>query len=491
MKSMWMKKGVAAAMIAACVLQLAACGEADPGEGSPSSVSESGEEAGEETGEDSSDSGAPSEEGAGESDSSAETGTEEAGEEEAWVNPYTMPDSLESQEDIVAARNYIWEEYLNQARNDEARAAELEEHAMTFGEATMKYGFFVKGEPDENGYPLYIALHGGGGSDTPDLNNDQWQQMMTYYQTSVENGIYVNPRGVRDTWDCHFNPESYPLYDRLIENLIAFYDVDPNRVYLMGFSAGGDGVYGVTSKMADRFAAANMSAGHPNGLPLWNLYNMPLLIQVGELDDAYDRNVIDAQYGLLLDEYNETMGGGYEHDTYIHQGKGHNFVDNGTADQKVIEDIQGWLDTGEGAAVEVDANAVRYLEQHVRNPLPERVVWDLTQRADQRQGASFYWLQADRRHTKGMVVASYDRETNSINVEQCTVPGNVTFLLSNDMLDLFAPITVNTPDGNSTEMTVTPDIDLLYETTEERGDYNYQFAAKITIDFREMEKTEE
>ena len=172
---------------------MAACGEADPGEGSPSSVSESGEEAGEETGEDSSDSGAPSEEGAGESDSSAETGTEEAGEEEAWVNPYTMPDSLESQEDIVAARNYIWEEYLNQARNDEARAAELEEHAMTFGEATMKYGFFVKGEPDENGYPLCIALHGGGGSDTPDLNNDQWQQMMTYYQTSVENGIYVNP----------------------------------------------------------------------------------------------------------------------------------------------------------------------------------------------------------------------------------------------------------------------------------------------------------
>ena len=32
MKSMWMKKGVAAATIAACVLQLAACGEADPGE---------------------------------------------------------------------------------------------------------------------------------------------------------------------------------------------------------------------------------------------------------------------------------------------------------------------------------------------------------------------------------------------------------------------------------------------------------------------------
>ena len=491
MKARWMKKGVAAAAIAACLLQLTACGEADSGagagDGSSSSVSESEEE----TGDGSSAEESSSAEDAGEEGSSAEEGTEEAESEEPWVNPYTMPDSLESEEDIVAARNYIWEEYLNQVRNDETRAAELKDHAMTFGEATMKFGLLVKGEADESGYPLFIALHGGGGSDTPDLNNDQWQQMMTYYQMSVKNGIYVNPRAVRDTWDCHFNPESYPLYDRLIENMIAFYDVDPNRVYLTGFSAGGDGVYGITSKMPDRFAAANMSAGHPNGLPLWNIYNMPLLIQVGELDDAYDRNIIDAQYGLMLDEYNETMGGGYEHDTYIHQGKGHNFVDNGATDQKVIEDIQTWLDTGESPAIEVDANAVRYLEQHVRNPLPERVVWDLTQRADQRLGASFYWLQADKRHTKGMIVASYDRETNSINVEQCSVPGKVTFLLSNDMLDLFKPVTVNTPDGNSTDMTVTPDIDLLYETTEERGDYNYQFAAKITIDFREMAEAAE
>lgn len=490
MKSIWKKRGVATAAMAACLLQLTACGEADPGvdagEESASMMSASGEETGEE-----SSSSEPSSDNAGEDSPSAQEDREETESEEAWVNPYTMPDSLESQEDIVNARNYIWEEYLNKVRGDETRAAELEEKAMTFGEATMKYGFFVKGEPDEEGYPLYIALHGGGGSDTPYLNDDQWQQMLTYYQTSVENGIYVNPRGVRDTWDCHFNPESYPLYDRLIENMIAFYDVDPNRVYLMGFSAGGDGVYGITSKMADRFAAANMSAGHPNGLPLWNVYNMPLLIQVGELDDAYDRNIIDAQYGLLLDEYNQTMEGGYEHDTYVHVGKGHNFIDNGAADQKVIEDIEGWLETGESPAIEVDANAVRYLEQHVRDPLPERVVWDLTQRADQRLGASFYWLQADKRHTKGMVVASYDKEANAINVEQCSVPGRVTFLLSNDMLDLFQPITVNTPDGNSTVMTVTPDIDLLYETTEERGDYNYQFAAKITVDFKEMAQAAE
>lgn len=72
---------------------------------------------------------------------------------------------------------------------------EVESRSMTFGEATMKYGFIVKGEPDESGYPLFVALHGGGQSDTPDVNDSQWVHMSTYYQISVENGIYVNPRG--------------------------------------------------------------------------------------------------------------------------------------------------------------------------------------------------------------------------------------------------------------------------------------------------------
>ena len=407
-----------------------------------------------------------------------EESTEEASPESEAPNPYTKPDSLEDNDDIENARKYIWHEYLNQVKNDKTRIEEVENRAMTFDDATMKYGFFVKGEPDESGYPLFIALHGGGQSDTPDLNDSQWVHMASYYRNSVENGIYVNPRGVRDTWDCHFNPESYPLYDRLIENMIAFYDADPNRVYLTGFSAGGDGVYAIVSKMPDRFASANMSAGHPNGLPLWNLYNMPLQLQVGENDTDYERNTVTAQYGKLLDEYQAELGGGYIHNTYVHQGQGHNFPDYSVQNQTVMADSGAWLDSGDSSVIETDTNAIRLMEQYVRNPLPERVVWDLSQRAEKRTEESFYWLQADSHITEGKIIVSYDTETNSINVEECSIPGEVTFLLNNDMLDLFAPITINTPAGSNT-ITVTPDYDLLYETTMERGDYNYQFAAKI------------
>ncbi len=147
-----------------------------------------------------------------------------------------------------------------------------------------------------------------------------------------------------------------------------------------------------------------------------------------------------------------------------------------------MADTAAWLDSGDSSITETDTNAIRLIEQYVRNPLPERVVWDLSQRAEKRTGESFYWLQADSHIMEGKIIVSYDKETNSINIEECSIAGEVTFLLNNDMLDLFAPITVNTPAGSNT-ITVTPDYDLLYETTMERGDCNYQFAAKITFPF--------
>lgn len=474
MKGNWKKKTWTAALIA-CLLFVTACGKnpaADAVDRDDQSQSETVSE--ENPGGDGS--------AAEDADTSEETSGEETVDGDETPVSYTLPDSLESNEDIENARKYIWQEYLSQVKNDETRAEEIQNQAMSFGDATMKYGITVKGEPGESGYPVYIALHGGGQSDTPELNDSQWEQMGSYYISCVRDGIYVFPRGVRDTWDCHFNPESYPLYDRLIENLIVFYDADPNRVYLVGFSAGGDGVYAITAKMADRFGAANMSAGHPNGLPLWNLYNMPLQLQVGEKDSAYDRNICTAQYGLMLDEYREQLGGGYIHNTYVHKGSGHNFRDYAASDQEVLADIAAWLESGDNSTVTVDTNAIRFVRQYVRDPLPERVVWDLSQRADQRTGESFYWLRADRQLTEGRIIASYDREANSVNVEECSVSGEITILLSNDMLDLFSPITINTSAGSQT-VTVTPDFDLLYETTAERGDYNYQFAAKITITF--------
>ena len=107
-------------------------------------------------------------------------------------------------ESLKMAREAAWSGCCSGKRREEA-LDELSREALTFGEATMRIKVFIMGEEPEDGYPLYIAMHGGGASNTPDVNNGQWEHMFDYYREYVENGIYVAVRGVRDTWDTHFN----------------------------------------------------------------------------------------------------------------------------------------------------------------------------------------------------------------------------------------------------------------------------------------------
>ena len=60
--------------------------------------------------------------------------------------------------------------------------------------------------------------------------------------------------------------EADDLFDRMIADMVLDRGVDPSRVYLIGYSAGGDGVFQLAPRLSDRFAAAAMwCAGHPNG----------------------------------------------------------------------------------------------------------------------------------------------------------------------------------------------------------------------------------
>ena len=107
------------------------------------------------------------------------------------------------------------------------------------------------GEEPEAGYSLWISMHGGGGA--PKQTNDrQWKNQVGLY--SPKEGIYVAPRAPTDTWNLWHEKHMDDLIDRMIEDYVIDRGVDPNRVYLMGYSAGGDGVFQLAPRMADRFA---------------------------------------------------------------------------------------------------------------------------------------------------------------------------------------------------------------------------------------------
>lgn len=398
---------------------------------------------------------------------------------------------MTSNEAIKAMREKVWEEYV--ASLPKSRESELLKNkitSITVRGITMKVETRVIGKKPEGGYPIFIVLHGGGSDPTGEMNESQWKGMAARYANSVKYpGIFVSCRAIEDVWNCHSVDNSYMFYDRIIENASIFMEGNPNKAYIVGYSAGGDGVYQVAPRMADRFAAANMTAGHHNWISMVNTYNLPFFLQVGELDTAYSRNVETVKYSQLLDSLCEQYGGGYMHEVFVHDNKEHGVVgDNATSDQTVIDDTAAWLasggQNGVGGTKKTVTHANMLMSQYERNPLPERVVWDLSCRTPAaRRINSFYWVSAPASMNQGVLDITYDQKTNTVRVNSCTIKssGKITVYLNEEMVDLFSEITF---DFCGTKTTFTPVLSesLLKTTTKERGDQNLQFVSRFTFD---------
>lgn len=405
-------------------------------------------------------------------------------------------EGIDSAEEADLLRALVWQEYVEGVKADEpGREKELQKNKITkikLGRITMKVETKVVGrKAPEGGYPVFIVMHGGGYDPSGQTNESQWAGMAgRYVQTGVE-GIYVSVRSVSDNESSGqiFSTDiSWQFYDRIIDNAILFMEANPNKVYVVGYSAGGNGVYQVAPAMADYLASATMTAGHPEGIDLSSLYNVPFYLQVGELDGAYSRNIVTVEYANKLEALNRKYGGGYGYECFVHAGKEHGVVgDNATSKQSVIKDYNAWYDAQlngkpyNGGTVSATTDAATLMTQHTRDPYPENIVWNLaTSRIKARDNNTFYWLSAEGVDTT--VVAKLDKSTNTITVGKCNrkAISSITIYLNEDMLDIFSQVTVVYDDSVKI---YTPEIslDLLRQTTEERCDPNYQFCASITI----------
>ena len=292
-----------------------------------------------------------------------------------------------------------------------ALKAEYDAKSIEMFDYTMPIWWNVYGEKPADGRSLYISLHGGGNAPA-ELNDQQWENQKRLY-TPAE-GVYLAPRAITNTWDLHFVPQADVFYERIIEMMVAFEDVNPNKVYIMGYSAGGDGVWRLAPRMADHWAAASMMAGHPGDVRLEGLRNTPFMIWCGALDDAYNRNAECEKRIKEMGQLQKNDPEGYKFEGHIVPGKGH------------------WMDRE-------DAAAVPWMAQFTRNPYPERVVWvqgDVMKE-------SFYWVGIPLvEASKGsMLIAHLDRKENAVVVDHCDYTA-LTFYLNDDMLDLDKPVKV-------------------------------------------------
>lgn len=319
-----------------------------------------------------------------------------------------MPPPGLSRAEAEQAAADAWREVTEAERR--SLAAEWGEKALAVDGKTLRWLEQRFGDKPAEGWSLFISMHGGGGAPAR-VNDQQWRNQIRLYQHP--GAIFVAPRAPTDTWNLWHEAHIDGLLDRLIAGGVVTQGVNPNRVYLLGYSAGGDGVYQLAPRMADRFAAASMMAGHPNEASPLGLRNLPFAIWCGAEDKAYDRNRIAAEWLAKLGELAAADPGGYVHSGRIVAGKGH------------------WMNLEDRAAV-------AWMAGFSRNPWPKSLVW----RQDDVTHDRFYWLGIPLPDTaKAGQVVRARVEGQVIEIQSDDVR-HLVLWLSDQLLDLDQPVVV-------------------------------------------------
>ena len=322
---------------------------------------------------------------------------------------------------------------------------------LTFRNDSLKLSCACRvfGMLPNDGRSLYISLHGGG--ECPkEVNDEQWMNQIYLYEPAE--GVYVAPRAPWNTWDLWHREGLDQMLDELIQACVVFEGVNPNKIYLMGYSAGGDGVWRLAPRMADKWAAASMMAGHPGETSQVNLMNLPYSIWMGSEDAAYNRNTLAAEKAAVLDSLAAAHPGKYIHQTNILLGKGH------------------WMDRE-------DAAALSWLAQYRRNPYPKHIVWQ----QEKVTRGHFYWLSAPADEAAQGKRVEARIEGNTIHIDHCDY-SRLTIYLNDNMVDLDKKVTILYKGKKIKSKKLQRTIANMYRSLNERNDRSYAFPAYIDIE---------
>jgi predicted peptidase len=370
-------------------------------------------------------------------------------EEQAnWTFPAKLENLLVQNESAVCA--LAWNAYRTVSKHADLKR-NFDAKRVTFQSYTSPYTVKAVGVRPAKGWPLFVALHGGGGA-PKELNDSQWRHMQVYYKDHAEAGgyLYLALRAPNDTWNGFYDDYVYPLIDNLILQFRLFGDIDPDKVFIMGYSHGGYGAYAIGPKMPDRFAEihASAAAATDGETTAKTLRTTKFTAMVGELDTAYDR----CQRNLRFQKEVETLRAGrtdiYPVNVTVVAGNGH----TGLPDRDLIKDMY----------------------PSVRNPVPSELDWLQTDSMVR----DFFWLRDDK-PCKGQEIVASCLE-NVLDITANEKVSDLKILLDNRLIDFSRPLKINV-NGSTAIRTLKPSLRTFCETLIQRGDPEFAFSSAIEL----------
>ncbi len=172
---------------------------------------------------------------------------------------------------------------------------------QSFSKNSIKMGYklFVPVEYEKlknDSFPLFLFLHGikKRGVDLSLL--DGYGLLNVAEQTAGFSYIVAAPQCPADT----YWPENRMTVMELLDEVIRNYRVDQSRIYLTGFSMGGNGVWDLAAKTKGIFAAAVPIAGWYETSEVGHLTSTPIWVFHGEDDDIVPISASESMVNAIM-----------------------------------------------------------------------------------------------------------------------------------------------------------------------------------------------
>ena len=264
--------------------------------------------------------------------------------------------------------------------------------------ARMNFYLGAKGEKPQDGYPVFIYLHGSG------PRENEWATGLRLARMFQDGpSMYIVPQIPQEgEWYRWWQRSKQWAWEKILRILLSMPEVDKNRIYVFGISEGGYGSQRLASFYADYWAAAGpMAGGEPLvNAPVENIGNVPFSFLTGDKDYMFYRHLLTKTTGEKLDSMHRIYPNEYKHRVELIPDKGHSIDYTPTTP---------------------------WLAQHKRNAQPRHFIWENLEMDGLKRNA-FYNLQVlkedDTFRTQYEFTANAD---NSIDLKVDAVKYNTTW----------------------------------------------------------------
>lgn len=240
-------------------------------------------------------------------------------------------------QDVAAAQARIWENYRQELRAAGDTLPQLlplttlenslaQEHRWTLpswleASASMRFHYGSKGQRPQEGYPLFLYLHGSG----EPLREWHTGWQLAKHFADAPSAYFVPMIPQAGAWYRWYQQSKQWAWERLLRKALADVQIDPTRLYLLGISEGGYGSQRLASFYADYLAGAGpMAGGEPlRNAPPDNCAHVGFSFLTGAKDYAFHRDFLTEETRKAFDRLATAYPGYYPHRIQLIPGMGH------------------------------------------------------------------------------------------------------------------------------------------------------------------------